>query len=30
VGHHKRIAGKTATEHLAAIKGFQDAVKDLL
>jgi alkanesulfonate monooxygenase SsuD/methylene tetrahydromethanopterin reductase-like flavin-dependent oxidoreductase (luciferase family) len=29
-GHHKRIAGKTAAEHLAAIKSFQDAVKDLL
>jgi probable F420-dependent oxidoreductase len=30
VGHHKRIAGKTAAEHLAAVKGFQQAVGDLL
>jgi probable F420-dependent oxidoreductase len=30
VGHHKRIAGKTAAEHLAAVKGFQEAVGDLL
>ena len=29
-GHHKRIAGKTAADHLAAIRSFQDAVKDLL
>jgi probable F420-dependent oxidoreductase len=29
-GHHRRIAGTTAAEHLAAVKGFQDAVKDLL
>jgi hypothetical protein len=29
-GHHKRIDGKTAADHLAAIKGFQDAVGDLL
>ena len=29
-GHHKRIAGKTAADHLAAIKGFQDTVKDIL
>ena len=29
-GHHKRIPGTTAAAHLAAVKGFQDAVKDLL
>ena len=29
-GHHKRIAGKSAAEHLAAIKKFQAAVGDLL
>jgi probable F420-dependent oxidoreductase len=29
-GHHKRIAGKTAAEHLAAIAKFQKAVGDLL
>ena len=29
-GHHKRIAGKTAAEHLAAIATFQKAVGDLL
>jgi probable F420-dependent oxidoreductase len=29
-GHHKRIAGTTAAAHLAAVKGFQEAVKDLL
>ena len=29
-GHHKRIAGKTSADHLAAIKSFQDAVKDLV
>jgi hypothetical protein len=29
-GHHKRIAGTTAAEHLSAIRGFQDVVKDLL
>ena len=29
-GHHKRIAGKTAAEHLAAIKKFQKAVADLV
>ena len=28
--HHKRIAGKTAADHLAAIKSFQNAVRDLL
>ena len=28
--HHKRIAGKTAAEHLAAIRRFKDAVADLL
>jgi len=30
MGHHKRIAGRSAAEHLAAIKGFQTAVCDLL
>jgi probable F420-dependent oxidoreductase len=30
VGHYKRIAGRSAAEHLAAIKGFQTAVRDLL
>jgi probable F420-dependent oxidoreductase len=30
MGHHKRIAGKTAAEHLAAISKFQKAVGDLL
>lgn len=30
MGHHKRIAGKTAAEHLAAIAKFQKAVGDLL
>ena len=30
VGHHKRIAGKTAAEHLAAIGKFQKSVGDLL
>lgn len=29
-GHHQRIAGRTAAEHLFAIKSFQDAVRDLL
>lgn len=29
-GHHKRIAGKTAAEHLAAIGKFQQAVADLV
>ena len=29
-GHHKRIAGKTAAEHLAAIGKFQKAVGDLV
>ena len=29
-GHHKRIAGKTAAEHLAAIEKFQKAVADLV
>jgi probable F420-dependent oxidoreductase len=29
-GHHKRIAGKTAAEHLAAISKFQKAVADLV
>ena len=29
-GHHKRIAGRTAAEHLAAIKSFQEAVGDLV
>ena len=29
-GHHKRIAGKTAAEHLAAIAKFQKAVADLV
>ena len=29
-GHHKRIAGKTAAEHLAAIGKFQKAVADLV
>jgi probable F420-dependent oxidoreductase len=29
-GHHKRIAGKTAAEHLAAIGKFQRAVADLV
>ncbi len=29
-GHHKRIAGKSAAEHLAAISKFQKAVGDLL
>lgn len=28
-GHHKRIAGKTSAEHLAAIGKFQKAVADL-
>jgi len=28
-GHHKRIEGKTAAAHLAAVKKFHDAVKDL-
>ncbi len=29
-GHHKRIAGKSAADHLAAITKFQKAVSDLL
>ena len=29
-GHHSRIAGRTADEHLTAIKKFQGAVGDLL
>lgn len=29
-GHHQRIAGRSAAEHLGAIKHFQDAVQDLL
>jgi probable F420-dependent oxidoreductase len=29
-GHHKRIAGKTAADHLAAIAKFQKAVADLV
>jgi probable F420-dependent oxidoreductase len=29
-GHHQRIAGRSAAEHLGAIKQFQDAVRDLL
>lgn len=29
-GHHKRIAGRTAAEHLAAVTQFRDAVADLL
>jgi probable F420-dependent oxidoreductase len=28
--HHKRIAGRTAAEHLAAITGYRKAVADLL
>jgi hypothetical protein len=30
MGHHKRISGRTAADHLAAVKAFKDAVKDLL
>jgi len=30
IGHHKRIAGHTATDHLAAITRFREVVKDLL
>ncbi len=29
-GHHKRIAGRTAAEHLAAITRYRAAVADLL
>ena len=28
--HHKRIAGHTAAEHLAAITRYREAVADLL
>jgi len=27
---HKRIAGRTAADHVAAVTRFQNAVKDLL
>ncbi|MCB1745135.1 MAG: LLM class F420-dependent oxidoreductase [Gammaproteobacteria bacterium] len=29
-GHHQRIAGRSAREHMSAITRFQDAVRDLL
>ncbi len=29
-GHHQRIAGRTAAEHLAAVKHYREAVADLL
>jgi len=29
-GHHKRIAGRSAAEHLAAITRCREAVADLL
>ena len=29
-GHHKRIAGRTAAEHLAAVTRYREAVADLL
>jgi hypothetical protein len=29
-GHHKRIAGRTAADHLAALTRYRDAVADLL
>jgi probable F420-dependent oxidoreductase len=29
-GHHKRIAGRSAADHLAAITAFREAVADLL
>jgi hypothetical protein len=29
-GHHKRIAGRSAAEHLAAITRYREAVADLL
>ena len=29
-GHHKRIAGRSASEHLAAITRYRAAVADLL
>jgi probable F420-dependent oxidoreductase len=29
-GHHKRIPGRTAAEHLAAVTAYRDAVADLL
>jgi hypothetical protein len=28
--HHKRIAGRTAAEHLAALRRYRDAVADVL
>jgi putative heme iron utilization protein len=30
MGHHKRIAGHTAADHLAAITRFKQVVADLL
>ena len=30
MNHHKRIAGHTAADHLAAITRFKEAVADLL
>jgi hypothetical protein len=29
-GHHKRILGRSAAEHLAAITRYREAVTDLL
>ncbi|PPQ31040.1 LLM class F420-dependent oxidoreductase [Rhodopila globiformis] len=30
VGHHKRIAGRSAADHLAAVRRFREVVADLL
>jgi hypothetical protein len=30
MNHHKRIAGRTAAAHIAAITKFKEAVKDLM
>jgi hypothetical protein len=30
MNHHKRIAGRTAADHLAAITRFKEVVADLL